>query len=91
VNKPENEKSIRLLTQLRELDTKKNKNLYNTAISALEQPTATEFLQKAKAMKLQDREQTCFSLINYLYEMDNETEANLVRKVMDYQITPPTT
>jgi hypothetical protein len=48
---------------------------------------AIEFLRKAKAIdNLQDKEKIVFSLINYLYEMDNETEADLVRKVMDYQI-----
>lgn len=47
---------------------------------------AIEFLRKAKAIKLLDKEQIVFALINYLYEKDNETEADLVRKVMDYRL-----
>jgi hypothetical protein len=59
----------------------------NTITFGTQQQTgAIEFLRKAKAMSLEDKEKICFSLINYLYEMDNETESDLVRKVMDYQI-----
>ena len=52
---------------------------------------AIEFLRMAKAIdNLEEKEKVIFSLINYIYEMDNEHEADLVRKVMDYQIKEDT-
>lgn len=52
---------------------------------------AIEFLRKAKAICETDdfkiAEETSFAILDYIIGMDNAlSEADLVRKVMDYQI-----
>ena len=100
MNKQEIEKSIENLIKIRKLDSKTKQGLYDTAISALTQqltaePTASEFLRKAKAIRETDDfkivEETSFAILDYIMGMGNAlTEVDLVRKVMDYQIKEDT-
>ena len=52
---------------------------------------AVEFLRKAQGIKdLKDKEKIGYMIIDYLYEMDNKAESDLVAKVMAYKIKEDT-
>jgi phage gp36-like protein len=99
MNKQEIEKAIEDLKELKnEYWESRYYTPIETAISALEhqltvEPTASEFLSKAKAIneaEAQTKDDFCktiFTIIDYITGADNETsESDLVRKVMDYRL-----